>query len=82
MKLSTMIFGATAVLSLGASLAMAQQQNDKKGPPPPMSFFVTDTPKGDGANYGGVAGADQYCQAHRPSHCCARRSGRQGTAKH
>src|SRR5208282_1690252 len=61
MKLSTVIFGASAVLSLGASLALAQQ-NDKKGPPPPMSFFVTSTPKGDGANYGGVAGADQYCQ--------------------
>jgi hypothetical protein len=61
MKLSTVIFGASAMLGLGASLAMAQQ-NDKKGPPPPMSFFVTDTPKGDGANYGGIAGADQYCQ--------------------
>ena len=27
-----------------------------------MSFFVTSVPKGDGANYGGVAGADAYCQ--------------------
>jgi hypothetical protein len=27
-----------------------------------MSFFVTSTPKGDGANYGGLAGADAYCQ--------------------
>ena len=27
-----------------------------------MSFFVTSTPKGDGANYGGLAGADAHCQ--------------------
>ena len=31
-------------------------------PPMPMSFFITSTPKGDGANYGGIAGADAYCQ--------------------
>jgi hypothetical protein len=27
-----------------------------------MSFFITSMPKGDGANYGGLAGADAYCQ--------------------
>jgi hypothetical protein len=27
-----------------------------------MSFFVTSVSKGDGANYGGLAGADAYCQ--------------------
>src|SRR3954447_13899989 len=33
------------------------------GPPPqPMSFFITSVGKGDGANYGGLAGADAYCQ--------------------
>jgi hypothetical protein len=32
------------------------------GPPPPMSFFVTSTSKGQGANYGGLAGADAFCQ--------------------
>jgi hypothetical protein len=31
-------------------------------PPQPMSFFVTSVGKGDGANYGGLAGADAYCQ--------------------
>ena len=34
----------------------------QQGPPPPMSFFVTSVSKGDGANYGGLAGADAYCQ--------------------
>jgi len=28
-----------------------------------MSFFITSVGKGDGANYGGVAGADAYCQS-------------------
>ena len=28
----------------------------------PMSFFITNVGKGDGANYGGLAGADAYCQ--------------------
>ena len=32
-------------------------------PPPPMSFFVTSMGKGDGANLGGLAGADAHCQA-------------------
>ena len=31
-------------------------------PPMPMSFFITSASKGDGANYGGLAGADAYCQ--------------------
>lgn len=30
--------------------------------PQPMSFFITSVPKGDGANYGGLAGADAHCQ--------------------
>jgi hypothetical protein len=28
-----------------------------------MSFFVTSAGKGDGANYGGLAGADAHCQS-------------------
>jgi hypothetical protein len=31
--------------------------------PQPMTFFVTSVSKGDGANYGGLAGADAHCQA-------------------
>jgi hypothetical protein len=38
------------------------QGGGRGGPPQPMSFFVTSAPKGDGANYGGLAGADAYCQ--------------------
>jgi hypothetical protein len=48
---------------LAATTAFAQQPNNQgKQPPPPMSFFVTSVGKGDGANLGGLAGADQHCQ--------------------
>src|SRR4029079_15290743 len=33
-----------------------------RGPQQPMSFFITSVGKGDGANSGGLAGADAYCQ--------------------
>jgi hypothetical protein len=35
----------------------------QQSPQQPMSFFVTSVGKGDGANYGGLAGADAYCQS-------------------
>ena len=31
--------------------------------PEPMSFFITSVGKGDGANLGGLAGADAHCQS-------------------
>lgn len=60
---------ATVGLSLAAgSMLIAQDkgkdggQGKAKAPPPPMSFFVTSVGKGDGANLGGLAGADAHCQ--------------------
>jgi hypothetical protein len=47
-------------LTLGLSVGLAQQAPQQ--PPPPMSFFVTSVAKGDGGNYGGLAGADAHCQ--------------------
>lgn len=32
-------------------------------PQAPMTFFVTSVGKGDGANYGGLDGADRYCKS-------------------
>ncbi len=61
-------FGALALaVSLFGAMAFAQQPAGQGGrpggpPPQPMSFFITSVPKGDGANYGGLAGADAYCQ--------------------
>jgi len=45
---------AAAALFVGAPAALAQDA--------PMSFFVTSTGLGDGANLGGLAGADAHCQ--------------------
>jgi hypothetical protein len=53
------VFAALALAVLTSSAALAQQP---KGPPPPMSFFVTSTGSGKGADLGGVAGADALCQ--------------------
>ena len=47
-----------AVAVAGASYAVVAQQ----APPQPMSFFVTSVGLGDGANLGGLAGADAHCQ--------------------
>jgi hypothetical protein len=62
------VFGAAAVSMLlgsylGSAQAPAGQGGGRGGPPQPMSFFITSVPKGDGANYGGLAGADAYCQS-------------------
>ena len=52
-----------SVLAFAQAPAAPAQGGRAGGPPPqPMSFFVTSVPKGDGANYGGLAGADAYCQ--------------------
>jgi hypothetical protein len=53
---------ATLVVSAQNPPAQAPGQG-RGGPPPPMSFFITSVGKGDGANYGGLAGADAYCQS-------------------
>ena len=37
-------------------------QGGGRGPQQPMSFFITSAGKGEGANYGGLTGADAYCQ--------------------
>jgi len=42
----------------GRGAAPAQGRGGPAGPP---SFFITSVGKGDGANYGGLAGADAYC---------------------
>ena len=52
----TLTFGilATFLLCVSAVVGLAQEQT--------MGFFVTSVGVGDGANFGGLAGADQHCQ--------------------
>ena len=47
------------VLGAGAFHLVSAQQ----APPEPMSFFTTSVGVGDGANLGGLAGADAHCQS-------------------
>jgi len=57
MKFATL---AGALLALGTVPAWAQAP----APPqfPNMTFFITSTPGPDGANFGGLDGADAFCQ--------------------
>jgi hypothetical protein len=62
MRITRTILGA-AMLLLATSAAFGQAKDGKgKGAPAPMSFFVTSTSVGKGADLGGLAGADQHCQ--------------------
>ncbi len=45
----------------GASPVWAQQPQQQQ-PQQPMGFFITSVGPGDGANLGGLAGADRHCQ--------------------
>ena len=73
MTRSLFVVGAAAAIAAGSVLATAQQtppagapaaptQGGGRGPQAPMTFFVTSVGSGDGANYGGLAGADAHCQ--------------------
>ena len=53
----TATVGALALTGLSS---VAQQQSEE---PPEMGFFITSVGIGDGANLGGLAGADAHCQA-------------------
>jgi hypothetical protein len=60
------LFVVAAALSIAAGAHMAAQ-NPPAGrgavqPPQPMSFFVTSVGVGNGADLGGLAGADAFCQ--------------------
>ena len=50
------IIGGVLMLVLGLALGHAQQADTS------LSFFITSAGSGDGANLGGLAGADKHCQ--------------------
>lgn len=56
----TVLTGVCALFVLGSGFsAQAQSANDTEK----MSFFITSVGKGDGANLGGLEGADAHCNA-------------------
>jgi hypothetical protein len=50
------------VLILAALLAISVFVSAQSGPSPNLSFFITSAGPGDGANLGGLSGADAHCQ--------------------
>jgi hypothetical protein len=58
--ISTIGAGLVAAVAGSSYLVVAQQPPAQ--PPQPMSFFVTSVGGGNGANLGGLAGADRHCQ--------------------
>jgi hypothetical protein len=58
-----MLAALVSSVVLGAYLVEAQQPPPAPAQQQPMSFFVTSVGLGNGANLGGVAGADRHCQA-------------------
>jgi hypothetical protein len=52
LKLAAVLFSA-AIMAAAASSASAQE----------MTFFITSAGPGDGANLGGLEGADAHCQS-------------------
>ena len=52
---------SAAILALAATAAAAQAPAPQ--PAAPMTFFITSAGKGDGANLGGLDGADAHCKA-------------------
>ena len=52
-----------AIAAVGVVLVLSERADAQQAPPQPMSFFITSAGKGDGANLGGLAGADAQCQA-------------------
>lgn len=69
-RMRVILAALTVAVVPGSYFVLAQQPAAPAGgqgrgpaaPPQPMSFFVTSVPKGEGANYGGLAGADAYCR--------------------
>jgi hypothetical protein len=72
MKRSLFVLSAATAIVAGSVLATAQNppagapaapgQGGGRGPQAPMGFFVTSVGVGNGANLGGLTGADAHCQ--------------------
>ncbi len=58
-KKALLIISTAGVLAFSTLTIVAQQDEE----PPEMGFFVTSVGIGDGANLGGLAGADAHCNA-------------------
>src|SRR5438093_1325515 len=65
MKKGLSVLAVVAAIAAGAHMAAQNPPAGGRGaaaPPQPMGFFVTSEGVGNGANLGGLAGADAHCQ--------------------
>jgi hypothetical protein len=53
------IYAGAVIMTASTTPAFAQQQQPQF---PDMTFFITSKPGPDGANFGGLEGADKHCQ--------------------
>lgn len=62
----SLMFASTVAVILVVTAALAcangDSPDDESAQAEPMSFFITSAGPGDGANLGGLAGADRHCQ--------------------
>ncbi|MEO6527044.1 MAG: lectin [Gemmatimonadaceae bacterium] len=61
MRVSSRVTGGLFAASILSSVAVAQNPAPAPRPAAPMSFFISSVGKGDGANLGGLVGADAHC---------------------
>lgn len=61
MRTTQYVLAGLFATSILASAAIAQNPAAPQQTPAPMTFFVTSAGRGDGANLGGLAGADEQC---------------------
>jgi hypothetical protein len=61
MRIVSCVLTGLLAASLLSTAAVAQNPPQPQRPPAPMTFFITSAGKGDGANLGGLAGADSLC---------------------
>jgi hypothetical protein len=58
----SLAIAAIAATAVAGAAAEAQQPPPPKPAPQPMGFFITSAGPGNGANLGGLEGADKHCQ--------------------
>ena len=63
MSMPVRMLAVVTAMSLVSVAAGAQNPAVAPQPAAPMTFFITSVGKGDGANLGGLAGADAHCLA-------------------
>lgn len=57
-----LLLATTALLAFNVQAQTPPANAASAPPPPPFTFFVTSVGGGNGANYGGLEGADAHCQ--------------------